>query len=394
MYNVVTMVTNIKRLAEGSIKSWQKTNKILILLGARQVGKTTLLKQYFHGFKSAYLNLDVETDKARFLQSAALDPNSSLRSFSNPEVIILDEAQRLPDTARVLKGWYDYELPVKMVMSGSSSLNLLDQSAESLTGRNIKLYLPPLLFSEIIASQSWYSPISGKENLKFFANQIASLVTTTMVFGSYPEAVTTSDKQQYLTNLVTDYLLKDILHSGLIKTPQVINRLLSLLAYQSGSVVSINELANNLQISRVTVDRYLDLLEQTFVIFRLPAYSNNPRKEISKSQKIFFWDTGIRNALINEFNTHINRPDIGKLWENWVIAEFAKSIFLGGNLQSMYFWQSRTGSEVDLVIKEPDGVLKAYEIKWSGGAVSKAFAAMYNIPVHLIHKDNFVEYLM
>lgn len=384
----------INRRAEKLIASWLNARKVLLVLGARQVGKTTLLKNFFQSHKTTYLNLDVETDKLTFLRAASLDPRSAVTSLSDPEVIILDEAQRLPDAARVVKGWYDYDLPVKIILSGSSSLNLLDQSAESLTGRNIKLFLPPLLFSEIIAAQSWYLPVEGKSDLLLFANQIESLLLSSMVFGSYPEAVTTPDKQPYLTNLVTDYLLKDILYSGLVKTPNTIHRLLSLLAYQAGSVVSVNELANSINISRVTVDRYLDLLEQTFVIFRLSAFSSNPRKEISKSQKIFFWDTGVRNALINEFNTHINRSDIGKLWENWVIAEFAKSIFLDGNLKTLYFWQSRAGSEVDLVIKEPNGELKAYEIKWSAGKTTKSFSTRYKIPVQLIHRNNFTDYLL
>lgn len=384
----------IKRAAEESIKSWLSSNKILLVLGARQVGKTTLLKNYFKDTHITYLNMDVEVDKLTFLRAAALNPKSAVNSLANPAVIILDEAQRLPEAGRILKGWYDYEIPVRIIMSGSSSLNLLNQSAESLTGRNVKLYLPPLLFSEIIASQSWYSPVEDEKNLSLFSNQIESILITTMVYGSYPETVVTPNKQQYLTNLVSDYLLKDILQLGLIKTPGVIHRLLSLLAYQAGSIVSINELANTLSTSRITVDHYLDLLEQTFVIFRLPAFSNNPRKEISKSQKIFFWDTGVRNALINEFNTHINRPDIGKLWENWVITEFVKANFLAGYPKKIYFWQSRSGSEIDLVVKEPTGDLKAYEIKWSAGHVTKAFTSQYKVPVSLIHKGNFTRYLL
>src|SRR3989344_2621076 len=239
----------IKRRAEDSIKSWLDTKKILLVLGARQVGKTTLLKNFFRGYKTTYLNLDVESDKLDFRRAASLDPISAIKSLSGPQIVILDEAQRLPETSRVVKGWYDYEVPVKIILSGSSNLNLLDQSAESLIGRNIKLYLPPLLFSEIISSQSWFSPIGS---IKFFKDQIESLLLSAMVFGSYPEAVVTPQKQDYLTNLVTDYLLKDIFHSGLIKTPELIHRLLSLLAYQSGSVVSVNELANNLKISRIT----------------------------------------------------------------------------------------------------------------------------------------------
>ena len=153
-------------------------------------------------------------------------------------------------------------------------------------------------------------------------------------------------------------------------------------------------MANNLGISRITVERYLDLLERTFVIFRLPAFGSNPRKEIIKNQKIFFWDTGVRNALINEFNLDINRSDIGSLWENWIIAEFAKKIFLEGNIKKIYFWRTKNGSEVDLVIKNYDGKITAFEIKWRGNKITKAFIAQYNVPVQLINKDNFINYLI
>lgn len=279
-------------------------------------------------------------------------------------------------------------------MSGSSALNLLDQSAESLTGRNVKLYLPPLLFSEILYSKNWGISKDNKKSIEFLNKQISSLLFENMVFGSYPESITTSDKQAYLIDLVSDYLLKDVLYSGLIKQPNLIKRLLSLLAYQAGSEVSVNELSKNLAVSRVTVSKYLDLLEQTFVIFRLPAFGNNPRKEIVKSQKIYFWDTGIRNALINEFNLDINRTDIGSLWENWIVAEFAKRNFLNGNVDKMYFWRTKIGSEVDLVIKKMDGILSAYEIKWRGGKVSRAFMSKYKTPVKIVNKSNFTDYLL
>jgi len=365
-----------------------------MILGARQVGKTTLIKSNLSGKKTKYLNLDIEVDKQSFLRSSSLTPQSAMSSFSNPEVLIIDEAQKLSETGRIVKGWYDSNLSVKFIMSGSSSLNLLNQSAENLTGRNIKLYLPPLLFSEVLYSQDWGISEENKKGIKFYKNQINTLVFNTMVFGSYPEAVTTSNKQEYLINLVSDYLLKDVLYSGLIKEPQLIRKLLSLLAYQSGSEVSVNELSNNLGISRITINRYLDLLERTFVIFRLPAFGNNPRKEIIKSQKIYFWDTGIRNALINEFNLDINRSDIGSLWENWIVSEFAKKIFLEGNIKKTYFWRTKIGSEVDLVVKDGSGKISAFEIKWKGNKVTKAFTSKYNVPVNLINRENFTDYLL
>lgn len=386
----------IKREADKHLKSWLNLRnfKVLMILGARQVGKTTLIKSNLSGKKTKYLNLDIEVDKQSFLRSSSLTPQSAMSSFSNPEVLIIDEAQKLSETGRIVKGWYDSNLSVKFIMSGSSSLNLLNQSAENLTGRNIKLYLPPLLFSEVLYSQDWGISEENKKGIKFYKNQINTLVFNTMVFGSYPEAVTTSNKQEYLINLVSDYLLKDVLYSGLIKEPQLIRKLLSLLAYQSGSEVSVNELSNNLGISRVTINRYLDLLERTFVIFRLPAFGNNPRKEIIKSQKIYFWDTGIRNALINEFNLDINRSDIGSLWENWIVSEFAKKIFLEGNIKKTYFWRTKIGSEVDLVVKDGSGKISAFEIKWKGNKVTKAFTSKYNVPVNLINRENFTDYLL
>lgn len=389
------MLQYIHRKAENLLKSWLKSRKILLLLGARQVGKTTLVKTFFNQGKTRYLNMDNEVEKQTFFRASPLDPISAMVALGSPDVLIIDEAQRFPEIGRIVKGWYDSGVATKIILSGSSSLNLLDHSAESLTGRNVKLYLSPLMFFEIIQSQSWYVPKLGGSNFLSFSDQIESLLLSSLTFGSYPEAVTTSDKITYLNNLVSDYLLKDILQSGLVKTPESIRRLLSLLAHQVGSVVSVNELASSLGISRITVNHYLDLLEQTFIIFRLPAFSTNPRKEITKSQKIFFWDTGVRNTLIGELNASPLRSDIGQLWESWVIAEFAKKSLLGGSLDRLYFWQSRARSEVDLVTKNiTTGDLKAYEIKWSKGRGIKAFTSQYDIKVKIINRDNFIDFLI
>jgi len=375
----------IPRKAEEIFSKMLLSSKTVIVLGARQVGKTTLVQRVLKNKKALFLNLDIESDKQRFLAAATLSPTEAMLTLNNPEFLVIDEAQRLSDTGRIIKGWYDAKVSTKMVLLGSSSLNLLDQSAESLTGRNVKLFLTPLSFREILSVQPWYSEVFSADQLqKQFLDQMKTVLLQTMVFGSYPEAVVTADKQQYLKNLVADYLLKDILQIGLIKSPDTIKRLLLLLAHQAGSVVSINELANNLAISRKTVERYLDLLEQTFVIFKLSSFSTNPRKEIAKSSKIFFWDTGIRNALLNEFNVSPLRSDIGKLWENWVVAEFAKQNLQEGSPKNLYFWRSRSGSEIDLVIKEGEKI-KAYEIKWSGkNAASRAFSERYKIKVKVI----------
>ncbi|HCA67432.1 MAG: AAA ATPase [Parcubacteria group bacterium GW2011_GWC2_44_17] len=378
----------IQRKAEIYLQKDLSTTKVVIVLGARQVGKTTLV-QHILKENAVFLNLDIEVDKNRLMSASSLAPKEALKNFGNPKFLVIDEAQRLTDAGRIVKGWHDAQLPVKIILLGSSSLNLLNQTAESLTGRNVKIFLPPLIFEEILGAQSWYSPEFTKSALyQNFSNQIQETLIQTIVFGSYPEAIASDDKKGYLLNLVSDYLLKDVLQIGLVKTPDLIKNLLMLLAHQVGSEVSVSELASNLKTTRVTVDRYLDLLEQTFVIFRLPAFSTNSRKEIAKNQKIYFWDTGVRNALINEFSLNPLRGDIGALWENWVIAEFGKQNALIGKRKNLYFWRARTGGEVDLVIKE-GAKINAYEIKWSKKSVSRqSFSLKYGAPVQLIDSSN------
>ncbi len=379
----------LKRQAERELRLALTSGKVIILLGARQVGKTTLVEQLLQGEDARFLNFDVEIDKTRFLAASPLPPVEALRTFGSPAILVIDEAQRLPGVARIVKGWFDARVPTRFLLLGSSSLDLLDQSAESLTGRNRKLVLPPLLFAEALGSQDWASAGFTSEGLRErFAEPLRAFLLQRLALGSYPEVVLASDPPRLLRELSSDYLWKDILQTGLVKTPDLIKRLLLLLAHQAGSEVSVNELATQLQMARSTVERYLDLLEQTFVIFRLPAFSTNPRKEIAKSQKVFFWDTGIRNALLNSFAADELRPDIGALWESWVIAEAAKQNALLGSPAKLFFWRSRTQSEVDLVVRTSDG-LRAFEIKWkTRHAVGRAFFAAYGVKVESIGPGN------
>lgn len=377
------------REAEQPLKDILASDKVGVILGARQVGKTTMVEHILSGQPAVFLNFDVEVDKARFQSAAALSPSDGLRSLGNPAVLVIDEAQRLPETSRIIKGWHDARLPAKFLLLGSSSLDLLDQAAESLTGRNRKLVLPPLLFSETLGTQVWANADASPAHLcQHFAPQLRAFLMQRLAFGSYPEIVTSDQPTQLLRELSSDYLWKDVLQTGLVKTPGLIKRLLMLLAHQAGSEVSVNELATQLQMARPTVDRYLDLLEQTFVIFRLPSFSTNPRKEIAKSHKVFFWDTGIRNALLNSFSTDDFRPDIDALWENWVIAEVAKRNALLGSPAELFFWRTRAQSEVDLVVKQGNG-LQAFEIKWSPRRFSgRAFRDAYGVEVEPIYSDN------
>jgi predicted AAA+ superfamily ATPase len=373
----------IERLAEEALGGILVSGKVGVVVGARQVGKTTLVEHVLAGRKALFLNFDVEIDKQRFLAAAALSP------ADGPEVLVVDEAQRLPEAARIVKGWYDSRLPLKMLLLGSSSLNLLDQAAESLTGRNERLQLPPLVFEEALRSQEWYSddytPAILREQ---FAAPLRVSLMQSLAFGGYPEVVLATDKPRLLRELSSDYLWKDILQTGLVKTPDLIKRLLALLAHQVGNEVSTQELATQLSMARPTVERYLDLLEQTYVVFRLPSFSTNPRKEVSRSKKVFFWDTGIRNALLNAFSTEEFRPDIGALWENWVIAEAAKHNRLRGAASELFFWRSRAQSEVDLVVRT-GGSLSAFEVKWrSRRPAGRAFQAQHGIAVQSINSEN------
>ena len=365
------------------------SNKVGVILGARQVGKTTLVEHVLAGQAAVFLNFDVEVDKARFQAAAALSPRDGLRSLGDPNVLVIDEAQRLPEVSRIVKGWHDARLPAKFLLLGSSSLDLLDQAAESLTGRNRKLVLPPLLFSETLGTQVWAGADAAPAHVcRHFAPQLRAFLMQRLSFGSYPEVVTSDGPEELLRELSSDYLWKDVLQTGLVKTPALIKRLLLLLAHETGSEVSVNELALQLQMSRPTVDRYLDLLEQTFVIFRLRSFSTNPRKEIAKSQKIFFWDTGIRNALLAAFSMDEFRADIGALWENWVIAEAAKSNVLAGSPAELFFWR-HAGSIGGGPGCAAGSKLRAFEVKWSRSRVSgRAFRDAYGVEVEPICPDN------
>jgi predicted AAA+ superfamily ATPase len=377
----------IPRITEDYLAKDLSSGKVIVLLGPRQSGKTTLVRHLLEGRKAFFLNFDIDSEKQRFLAASALDPDSAMTAFGNPEFLVVDEAQRLPESLRIVKGWHDSGVRPVILLLGSSAVEISGRAAESLAGRNIKRILPPLIFREIVRSRSWAAGFDEETIRSQFVPQIGSLLLSCLAFGHYPESVLTPDKRPYLLNLSSDVLWKDLLHLGLVKTPDSIRRLLSLLAHQIGSEASINELSSATGLARNTVEKYLGILEQAFIVFRLPAFSSNPRKEISKSRKIFFWDTGIRNALLNEFSEDEMRPDIGPLWENWVVAEFAKQNLLSGQMKNLYFWRSHAGSEVDLVVRRDDR-LWAYEIKWNPRRQpGRAFTDKYGVPVTVIHRS-------
>ncbi len=325
--------------------------KVLLVVGSRQVGKTTLIKELLSTVRSdkkvRTLNLDNNTDKDLLSQDSfeALD-----RVFANDDFIFIDEAQRLSSIGIVLKLLVDnYGKSKQIIATGSSSLNLLDNASEPLTGRKFTYHLYPLSLQEVYSDE-----FELKKNLE-----------SNLLYGFYPDIVTqksNEDKVRLLRELSTSHLYKDILEFQDVRNPEVLAKLLQLLALQIGSEVSYSELASKTGIDYKTVERYIDLLEKSFVIFRLSAYSTNKRREVSKNKKIFFYDLGIRNTIIDNFNRPSLRTDMGALWENFLVTERLKYRSYNNIYSKQYFWRTYDDSEIDLV-EERGGKLYGYEFK-------------------------------
>lgn len=385
----------IPRLIEGQITELMKNQKVLFLLGARQVGKTTLIEHMLDTRSGALLNMDIEVDRARLRAAAKLEPEESVRSLGGKDVLVIDEAHHVSEVGRVVKGWYDAHVKTKIVLLGSSSATLLDIASAELTGRNEKMWLTPLLFQEILNQQKWFDEGRSPDTIhEHFGEQIKSLLLGRLIFGSYPEAYLEDNPQSYLTNLSSDYLLKDIFTKSLVRSPEDVRRLLLELASELGNTIAVAQLATRLHLSRQTVERYLDLLEGIFVIFSLPAYHTDPIKEVTKSCKYYFWDTGVKNALQREWVMSGNRSDINALFENWVIAEMFKQSRTYNRDEDLFFWQSRNDSTVDLIVRR-GSTIHPFDIRFSPhtARASRSFVSTYNVIPQLIHPGNILKYL-
>ncbi len=364
------------------INYWIEKNEIVILYGARQVGKTTLLREILKDKRNAIiLNCELPT-VADILESKDLSQIKSL--FEDNIIIALDEAQKITNIGSILKLIYD-ELPqYKIIATGSSSFELANKISEPLTGRNIKFRLYPLSLNEIKQKRNW---LWVKENLN-----------NLIIYGTYPGIVdlSGSDMKIKLYELASDYLFKDVLVHENIKNPTLIRKLLKALALQTGSQVSFNELSGFLGVSRATIEKYTDLLEKNFVIFNLPSYSSNLRNEIKKSRKFFFYDTGIRNALIGDFKPLENRVDAGALWENFCISQRIILNNVAKPYANTYFWRTYDGAEIDLV-EEYNGSLDVFEFKMKRKGKTRipdSFVTKYNPEkTRIISPSNLFELL-
>jgi predicted AAA+ superfamily ATPase len=357
--------------------------KVIVIYGPRRVGKTTLLKKYLESENNSVLFVNGDDIIVRqYLESQSIQ---TLRDFvGNHRLLVVDEAQYVEKIGLNLKLIVDHIPEIKVIVTGSSSFDLARDVGEPLTGRKYVLKLFPLSQMEISKIEKRHETTASLESR--------------LIYGSYPEVVLIRDnrrREDYLRELIQSYLFKDILALEGIRYANKLVRLLQLLAFQIGKKVSFAELGKQLSMSKNTVERYLDLLEKVFVIYRLSGFSRNLRKEITKSQRYFFYDTGVRNALIGNFNPLAVRNDLGELWENYIITERMKRQEYLRKVTNSYFWRTYDKKEIDLV-EERQGRLFGYEVKWKKERVKipQDWTSGYpDAAFEVIHRENYLKFI-
>lgn len=373
----------IKRDIESRIRSDFGKGKVVLVLGARQVGKTTLLDQLAAGVeKVVRFNCDNADERQRLS-----NPNTTqlLNIVGDARLVLIDEAQRISDVGMVLKMLADaIGRRSQVVATGSSALELANGVFESAAGRVFEYRLYPLSNGELNAK-------AGDSIAE------ARLLPDRLIYGSYPEVVTTpNDGRRILESIASGALYKDVLSFGGIRKPDVLTRLVQCLALQLGNEVSANELGQMTGLNKTTVENYIDLLEKTFVVFTLRSFARNARNELKKARKIYFWDNGIRNAVLGNFAPLNLRTDTGALWENWLVSERMKRLSYSQSFARSYFWRTRTQSEIDY-LEELDGQMNAFEFKWNPQKKAKLpqpFAAAYpNVGYTVVTRENYGEFL-
>jgi predicted AAA+ superfamily ATPase len=366
------------------ISDYLKENQVLLIYGPRRVGKTTLIRDYLASTSLSYkLSSGDNYSIQKLFSSRQFD---QLLEFAHGyELIVIDEAQKIPFIGEGLKILVD-EIPgIKVIATGSSSFELANQVGEPLTGRKKTLQLFPFSQGELLQR---YNEYELKELLEQF-----------LIYGAYPEVVIAGnrdEKRDYLIELVDSYIFKDILALERIKGSDILNRLLQLLAFQVGQLVSFNELSNTLGIDVKTVERYIDLLEKSFIIFHISSLNRNLRNEISKKKKYYFYDNGIRNCIISQFNRLDLRQDVGALWENFIVSERLKFLTYKRDYANLYFWRTYAGQEIDW-IEERDALFYPYEMKFSDKKITslpKLFTDSYaSSELNIVNRANYLGFL-
>jgi uncharacterized protein len=372
----------INRTLESIIQQKLFRGKALIILGPRQVGKSTLMQMLQPKLNKKILNLNCDNNDIRKILT---EPgiNDLRRLAGSSEVICIDEAQRIINIGLTLKMMIDQLPQIQLIVTGSSSLDLSNMINEPLTGRKFEYQLYPLSVKELV---DHFGFVEVNRNLEQH-----------LIFGTYPDVVNhQGNEPEILNNLVSSYLFKDVFMYQDIRKPEFIEQLLEALALQMASEVSFNELAQLLKTDPHTVQRYIGLLEKAFIIFRLRSYSRNLRNELKKSRKIYFYDNGVRNAILGNFSPLESRTDKGMLWENFFISERAKFLHYNQYHGRRFFWRTTQQQEIDY-IEEADGHLSAFEIKWNPDrkiSFPVTFTRAYNdASTHAINRENFWDYL-
>lgn len=361
------------------IKSNLEKGKVIVLIGPRQVGKTTLVNSLLKDIPFLFL----DGDDAVVSDTLANANTETLKNIiGNYKYVFIDEVQRIPNIGLKLKIIVDQIKNVQVIVSGSSAFDINQVTQEPLTGRKFEYRLYPISWSEFESNVGF---IKAQQQLEL-----------RLLYGMYPDVINNfGNEYEILKNLVSSYLYKDVLVLAGIRKSEVLEKILQALAFQVGSEVSYNEIAQLVGVDKNTVNNYIDLLEKAFVIFRLNSFSKNLRNEIKANRKIYFYDNGVRNMLIGNFNSLEFRQDKGALWENFLVSERLKMLSYTQSLSKPYFWRTTQQQEIDYIETNADAV-SAFEFKWSSNKkikLPKSFQEAYQPSFLVISKDNFREFL-
>ncbi len=388
----------MKRHLDSKIsRHFEKYKQVLVLLGSRQVGKTTLVKKIFP--KGDYFLVDNEPIR-KILETYDIESYKTIINKDSRQIII-DEIHLLSDPGRAIKIIYDQMDDVKIIITGSSSFHIKNKTGESLAGRKIDYNIYPLTFSEYLEQKGIEKTLNFNVLEKIINNKkygskdrlyrfdVKNILNNLLVYGQYPHLIQNPNDEKYLLNFVDSLIFKDILELNLIEDKKLAANLLKLLAFQIGNLISYAELANNLKADQRTIKRYIEIFEQSFVLFRLYPYSKNKRDEISKAAKIYFFDTGVRNALIGDFSVLEARADKGALFENFIVSELIKQSSYQEKNYKFFYWRTKQGSELDVVMEKTNELI-GVEVKYRHKVMNKAFKNRYpKAMVKIVTADNF-----
>lgn len=374
----------VHRKLQDIIESKLYKGKAIVLIGARQVGKSTLYRQIVEKRQEKVLSLNCDLAEVRDMLSSINGAELKML-IGDYQMVVIDEAQRVPGIGLTMKLIIDNYPKVQLLVTGSSAFELQDKLNEPLTGRKFEYHLYPLSTAELY----------GEGGLLY----VKQLLDARLIYGSYPDVIKNgSDAKEILMNIAGSYLYKDILAMDNIRRPVLLEKLLQALALQVGSEVSYNELAQTVGTDNKTVERYIDLLEKCYVVFRLTAFSRNLRNELKKRKKVYFYDNGIRNAVIRNFAPLALRQDAGALWENFFVSERIKSNQYQGKYVQSYFWRTTQQQEIDY-IEDEDGQLSAFEMKWNPnkGKTSLPSSFLNAYPIRqsvVVTPDNYLNLIL